>query len=109
MELQLRLVNKKNGSNYKFVSEEKKKEKAEKIMANGYSYFIARLLDRAFNFAPQKAEISNASLLFVNDTLKREVRLNKFHSDVNSVKGEFEDVVSNSLWECRSSGRSLIG
>ena len=101
--IQLRLVNKKNGSNYKFVSEEKKKEKAEKIMANGYSYFIARLLDRAFNFAPQKAEISNASLLFVNDTLKREVRLNKFHSDVNSVKGEFEDVVSNSLWECSGS------
>ena len=87
--IQLRLVNKKAGSNYKFVSEEKKKEKVEKSMANGYSYFIARLLDIAFNFAPQKAEISNASLLFVNDTLEREVRLNKFHSDVNSVKGEF--------------------
>ncbi len=99
----LQLVNKEAGSNYKFISGEKKKENAGKRLANGYSYFIAQLLDRAFNFAPQKAEISNASLKFVNDTLEREIRLNTFHSDVNSVRGELEDLLTNKKWECSGS------
>lgn len=99
----LQLVNRKSGVNYRFISEGERQEKKGARIANGYSYFFARVLDRAFNFAPQKAEISDATFKYVNDTLERSVRLNKFHSDVNSVRGEFEDIETSKKWECSGS------
>jgi Transglycosylase len=99
----LQLVHKKEGANYKFSSPEKEKKKTESKSSNGYSYLLARMLDRSFNFAPQKAEITNAVLKYKNDTLEREIRMLRFHSDVNSLKGEFEDLNNNRKWECSGS------
>ncbi|MBP6428301.1 MAG: transglycosylase domain-containing protein [Bacteroidia bacterium] len=99
----LQLVHKKNSTNYKFASDEKKAEKTVSKGSNGYSGLLARVLDRSFNFAPQKAEITNAILKYKNDTLERLIRMNRFHSDVNSLKGEFEDLNSERKWECSGS------
>jgi hypothetical protein len=99
----LQLVHKKEGSNYKFAGTEKEKKKTVNNSSNGYSQLLARMLDRSFNFAPQKAEITNAVMKYRNDTLQREIRMIRFHSDVNSLKGEFEDLYTNKKWECSGS------
>ena len=104
--IQLQLVHKKEGTNYKFVKPEKETKKAvsnSTNASNGYSYLLARILERSFNFAPQKAEITNVVLKYRNDTLERKIRIDRFHSDVNSMKGEFEDLNSNTKWECSGS------
>lgn len=99
----LQIVKKRDSNNYSFVHQEKQNVGESKKTSNGFAAFFASLLDKAFNLAPQKAEISNASFRFVNDTLQREVRLNKFHSDVASVNGEFEDLYSHNKWLCNGS------
>lgn len=101
--IKLQLVNKKAGTNYKFIDQSKKTGPTGKGFSEGYSYFFAQVLNRIFNLAPQKAEITNAQLIYVNDTLERGIRLNKFHSDVTSVTGEFEDLLTQKKWECNGS------
>lgn len=101
--IELQLVNKKDGNNYKFASHEQSTKLSGNNKSGGYSSLLARLMDRSFNFAPQKAEITDATLKYRNDTLVREIRMNRFHSDVNSLKGEFEDMETNRKWECSGS------
>jgi hypothetical protein len=68
-----------------------------------YSLTLKRLLDKAFNLAPQKADIHNVSLVYRNDTLERMIYINEFHSDEDSVKGFAIDKINKTTWELEGS------
>ncbi len=99
----VRLVHKKSGDNYQFikkdstVSDPTVKEKKE------VGLILKGLLDRAFNLAPQRADMKNIQLSLVNDTVSVSIRMNSFHSDENLINGVFEDLTSNNKWVCNGS------
>ncbi len=64
-----------------------------------YAVMFRRVLDKAFNLAPQRANIHDVYLTYRNDTLERSIYMSEFHSDENSLKGFAEDVKKKTTWE----------
>ena len=67
---------------------------------SNYSIILKRILDRAYNLAPQRFNLQNVSLIYRNDTLERIFKIREFHSDQNSLNGLAEDLLSHSTWKC---------
>lgn len=84
--------------NYKIFFKERNISQSKGV--RNYSIFLKRILDRAFNFAPQRANIHNVSLIYRNDTLERIFKIKEFHSDEYSLNGVAEDLQTHSTWYC---------
>lgn len=95
----LQIVHKSTSNNYQFLKRNASTALSEKSAIKGLGYLLSQLLNRAFNFAPQRAAMKDVNFRFVNDTLSRTVRMNDFHSDENSVNGTAEDINSMAQWE----------
>ena len=77
------------------------KTKAESVKSErNYALFFKRLLDKAFNLAPQLAVMKNVTLNYMNDTLQRKIIISEFHSDETVIFGTAIDEKNNSLWHC---------
>jgi hypothetical protein len=96
----LQIVHKSTGDNYDFIKKGPPKVANKRVVKGGYGYVLSQLMERAFNLAPQRAEMKNVAFRFVNDTLSGTIRVNTFHSDEGAVKGELEDLITGKKWEC---------
>jgi hypothetical protein len=88
-----------NSCNYSGFIHEKKS--ATSKGERNYALFLKRLLDRAFNFAPQRSEIKNASFEYLNDSLNEKITLKEFNSDENKINVLLMDEKSKSTWACQ--------
>ncbi len=73
---------------------------SKSTIESNYSIILKRILDRAYNLAPQRSNLQNVSLIYRNDTLERIFKIREFHSDQNSLNGLAEDLLSHSIWKC---------
>jgi len=64
-----------------------------------YASAFNRLFDKAFDLAPQNAEMRNLELSFVTDSFETRVRIPEFISSVEKMEGMLEDVKQNHSWK----------
>lgn len=64
-----------------------------------YSAIFYRFFSKAFDFAPQNAELRNLDMSFITDTFQTDVRIPEFTSSVEKMEGELEDVKQNRKWK----------
>ncbi len=78
-----------------------KKQLSSSKPESDLSVFFKTILDKAFNLAPQRANVIDASFVFRNDTINRIFRIKQFHSDENSLYGNAEDLLTHSSWKAQ--------
>ncbi len=64
-----------------------------------YSAIFYRFFSKAFDLAPQNAELRDLELSFITDTFQTDVRIPEFTSSVEKMEGELEDVKQNRKWK----------
>jgi hypothetical protein len=67
--------------------------------SRNYSTIFYRFFSKAFDLAPQNAELRNLELSFITDTFQTDVRIPEFTSSVEKMEGELEDVKQNRKWK----------
>ena len=97
--LNLRISFRNHEFNYQGLFHEKSIDSVEKS-GTSYSLMIGRILNKAFNLAPQEARLGNIILSYRNDTLERSVFIKEFYSDKNSLNGMAEDKLTQTAWHC---------
>lgn len=65
-----------------------------------YALLLRKMLDRAYNLAPQRANLRNIDVHFRNDSLERFLEIVEFRSDEDSIGGILEDKKSQVTWGC---------
>lgn len=63
-----------------------------------YAALFNRFFSKAFDLAPQNAELRNLDLSFITDTFQTDVRIPSFYSSIEKMEGELEDVRQNKRW-----------
>ena len=99
----IRLVHKKSGDNYQFIRKDSSIADLSVKGKKDFGLILKSFLDRAFNLAPQRADMKNIQLTLINDTLAASIRINTFHSDENLMNGVFEDLTAHNTWICNGS------
>jgi hypothetical protein len=64
-----------------------------------YSSLLNRLIRKAFNLAPQKAEIRNFQVQFLNDTIHEDLMIPFYKTDRDALEGEIQDVKTGDQWK----------
>ena len=86
-------------NNIRFPRPEHKKDTTA-ILNRNFAGLLSSMLDRSFNFAPQRSALSNIQFTYRNDTLERDFHVDYFHADEGSLEGEGIDQVRQQKWKC---------
>ena len=78
-----------------------KKQLSSSKPESDLSVFFKKILDKAFNLAPQRANVKDVSFVFKNDTINRIFRIKQFYSDESSLYGYAEDLLTHSAWKAQ--------
>ncbi len=102
------LSGKKDSCNYcALIKKEKTKnvDRTDKEVAPTYNYsaMLNSLIRKAFNLAPQKAEIRNLQITFINDTILENISIPFYRADKAHIEGVVEDKKSNFQWKWEGS------
>jgi hypothetical protein len=68
-----------------------------------YASAFNRLFTKAFDLAPQNAEMRNLDLRFLTDSFDTHIRIPEFNSSVEKMEGTLEDVKQKHSWKMHGS------
>ncbi len=98
------LSGQKDSCNYcALIKKEKTKnvDRIDKELAPTYNYsaMLNGLIRKAFNLAPQKAEIRNLEITYVNDTILESISIPFYRANKAHIEGVVEDKKSDFQWK----------
>lgn len=100
----LYLSGKKDSCNYCAFLQKDSTKNVERVAndlvpSSNYSAMLNSLLRKAFNLAPQQAEIKNLQIAYVNDTILERIHIPFYKADKERIEGTVKDVKSNFQWQ----------
>ncbi len=85
--------------NYSSLFSPKQDTAKPKAAEKNFSALFHSFFSKAFDLAPQNAEVRNVGLSFISDTFQVDVRIPEFYSSKEKMEGELLDVKQNKSWK----------